>query len=176
MPLEQEIDDDAKQMANQSQRGTWWASGCCWKVAKAVKALPCCTMNAHICSCMFLGIMWKIYVGFVADIDIKILGVPPLGLGMPFLDNDTCAGVGGYLFLLGFFSLYDVTMDGWRDGWMDESREKASRKTTTKSFTICNNNDNFNSSSSLYWVLHLVLSFVGSFPFVDLPLEIDWMT
>jgi hypothetical protein len=24
MPLEQEIDDDAKQMANESQRGTWW--------------------------------------------------------------------------------------------------------------------------------------------------------
>ncbi len=24
MPLELEIDDDAKQMANQSQRGTWW--------------------------------------------------------------------------------------------------------------------------------------------------------
>jgi hypothetical protein len=34
---------------------------------------------------------WQIYVGFVADIDIKILGVPPpLGLGMPFLDSDTC--------------------------------------------------------------------------------------
>jgi hypothetical protein len=33
----------------------------------------------------------KIYVGFVADIDIKILGVPPLGLGMFFLDSDTCA-------------------------------------------------------------------------------------
>ncbi len=25
MPLEQEIDDDAKQMANQSRRGTWYA-------------------------------------------------------------------------------------------------------------------------------------------------------
>jgi hypothetical protein len=33
----------------------------------------------------------QIYVGFVADIDIKILGVPPLGPGMPFLDSDTCA-------------------------------------------------------------------------------------
>jgi hypothetical protein len=34
---------------------------------------------------------WQIYVGFVADIDIKILGVPPLGSGMPFLDSDTYA-------------------------------------------------------------------------------------
>jgi hypothetical protein len=37
---------------------------------------------------------WQLYVGFVVDIDIKILGVPPLGPGMPFLnsvDSDTCA-------------------------------------------------------------------------------------
>ncbi len=33
---------------------------------------------------MSSGIVWRIYVGFVADIDIKILGVPPPGLGMPF--------------------------------------------------------------------------------------------
>jgi len=32
-------------------------------------------------------------VGFVADIDIKILGVPPPGAGhaFPRLDSDTCA-------------------------------------------------------------------------------------
>jgi len=41
-----------------------------------------------------LLVVWRIYVGFVADIDIKILGVPP-GSGMPFLDSDTCAGGGG---------------------------------------------------------------------------------
>jgi hypothetical protein len=42
------------------------------------------------------------------------------GPGMPFLDSDTCAEAGGYLFLPGFFSLYDairgwmtVRMDGW---------------------------------------------------------------
>jgi hypothetical protein len=27
---------------------------------------------------------WQIYVGFVADIDIKILGVPPLEAGHAF--------------------------------------------------------------------------------------------
>jgi hypothetical protein len=40
---------------------------------------------------MFLGIVWRICVGFVVDIDIKILVVPPLGPGMPFLDSNTCA-------------------------------------------------------------------------------------
>jgi len=57
----------------------------------------------------------KIYVGFVADIDIKILGVPlpsPFGPGMPFIDSDKCTKEGGgggrYLFLPGFFSLYDA--------------------------------------------------------------------
>jgi hypothetical protein len=55
------------------------------------------------------------------DIDIKILGVPPLGPGTPFLDNDTCTKGGGYLFLSGFSSLYDAIhvwmtrqMDGWK--------------------------------------------------------------
>jgi hypothetical protein len=41
---------------------------------------------------------------------------------------------GGYLFLLGFSSLYDA-IHGWMDGSNDE---KNSRKTTTTSFTICN--------------------------------------
>jgi hypothetical protein len=50
----------------------------------------------------------QIYVGFVADIDIKILGVPPPS-DVPFLDNDkdTCEE-GGYLFLPRFSSLYDA--------------------------------------------------------------------
>jgi hypothetical protein len=45
---------------------------------------------------------WQIYVGFVADIDIKILGMPPLGPGMPFLDRDTCAEEGFICFCQGF--------------------------------------------------------------------------
>ncbi len=45
-------------------------------VAEAAKALPCCAMSARIRSCMSSGMVWRIYVGFVADIDIKILGVP----------------------------------------------------------------------------------------------------
>jgi hypothetical protein len=56
---------------------------------------------------------------FALNIDIKILGVPPLGAGMPFLDNDTCAeGGGGYLFMWGFSSLYDA-IHGWMTRWMD---------------------------------------------------------
>ncbi len=68
-------------------------------------------------------------------------GAPPLArLGMPFLDNDTCAeGGGGYLFLPWFFFLVwchpwmDDGMDGWRDGWMDGW-------VTWKSFTKNNHN------------------------------------
>jgi hypothetical protein len=37
-------------------------------------------MSAHIRSCVFLGIVWRIYVEFVADIDIKILKVPDVNL------------------------------------------------------------------------------------------------
>jgi hypothetical protein len=69
------------------------------------------------------------------------LGGPPPGSGMPFLDSDTCAEPWGYLFLSGFFSLYDA-IHGWMTGWMDDGMdgwmEKTSRKTTTTSFTICN--------------------------------------
>ncbi len=57
-------------------------------------------MSAHIQFFMSLGIVWRIYVRFVADIDIKIMGVPPPpGLGMAFLDSDTCAEEGGGLFI-----------------------------------------------------------------------------
>jgi hypothetical protein len=52
------------------------------------------------------------------------LGGAPLGPGMPFLDNDICAERGGYLFLLGFSSLYDA-IHGWMmrrmDGWMGKA-------------------------------------------------------
>jgi hypothetical protein len=45
----------------------------------------------------------QICVGFVVDIDIKILGVPPLGLGMPFLHSDTCAEGGLFISARVFF-------------------------------------------------------------------------
>jgi len=62
---------------------------------------------------MSSSIVWRIYVGFVVDIDIKIVGVPPPRPGMPFLNNDTCAEGGeGYLFLLGFSSLMMPSIDG----------------------------------------------------------------
>ncbi len=51
--------------------------------------------NAHVCVCVF---------------DIKILGVPPLGPGMPFLDRR--GGGVGYLFVSGFSSVYDG-IHGW---------------------------------------------------------------
>jgi hypothetical protein len=62
---------------------------------------------------------WQIYVGFVADIDTKILGVPPPPrLGMPFLDSDTCAEGGGrgIYFYQGFLP---CTMHPWMDEWME---------------------------------------------------------
>jgi hypothetical protein len=66
-----------------------------------------------------MGKDWRrqIYVGFVAILISKTWGCPPLGPGMPFLDNDTCAK-GGVLFLPGFSSLYDA-IHGWMTGWMD---------------------------------------------------------
>jgi hypothetical protein len=61
----------------------------------------------------------QIYVGFIADIDIKILRVPPLGPGMPFLDSDTCAEGGEGLFISArVSSLYDA-IHGWMTGRMD---------------------------------------------------------
>jgi hypothetical protein len=59
---------------------------------------------------MSSGIVWRIYVGFVADIDIKIWGAPS-GPSMPFLDSDTCAE-GGYLSVPGFSFLYNA-IHGW---------------------------------------------------------------
>jgi hypothetical protein len=58
------------------------------------------------------------------------------GPGLPFLDSDTCpeagGGGGGYLFIPGFYSLYDAN-HGWMMGRMD-----GKSFTTTTSFTICN--------------------------------------
>jgi hypothetical protein len=50
----------------------------------------------------------------------KSWGCPPLGLGMPFLDSNTCTkGGGGFIyFCQGFFSLYDG-IHGWMTGQMD---------------------------------------------------------
>jgi hypothetical protein len=45
----------------------------------------------------------QIYVEFVADIDMKILGVPPLRPGMPFLHNDTCTDWGLFISARIFF-------------------------------------------------------------------------
>jgi hypothetical protein len=50
------------------------------------------------------------------NIDIKILGVPPPGWDMPFLDSDTCAGGerGGVIyFCQGFLPCMMPSMDGW---------------------------------------------------------------
>jgi hypothetical protein len=76
---------------------------------------------------------WQIYVGFVVDIDIKILGVhPPPKHAFPRQQHMRRGG--GYLFLPGFlFSMYDA-IHGWMTGWMDGW--KASQKTTMTSSII----------------------------------------
>jgi hypothetical protein len=61
---------------------------------------------------MSSGIVWKIYVGFVANIDNKILGVPPLGLSMHFLNNNTCTERGVIYFCQGFLPCMMPSMDG----------------------------------------------------------------
>jgi len=54
-----------------------------------------------------------------ADIDIKILGVPPPRVGHAFpRQRHMHKEEGGYLFLPGFSSLYDA-IHGWMTGWMD---------------------------------------------------------
>jgi hypothetical protein len=49
------------------------------------------------------------------DIDIKILGVPPLGAGHAFPRQWHMRRGEGYLFLSGFSSMYDA-IHGWMDG------------------------------------------------------------
>jgi hypothetical protein len=61
---------------------------------------------------------WQIYVGFVADIDIKILGVTPLEARHAFPRQRHMRREGGYLFLPGFSSLYDAIHE-WMTGRMD---------------------------------------------------------
>jgi hypothetical protein len=69
---------------------------------------------------MSWGIVWKICVGFVADIDIT-----PLGAEHAFLRQQHMRREGGgrsYLFLPGFFSMYDAIherMTKWMDGQMN---------------------------------------------------------
>jgi len=94
--------------------GCWksWCLHCLWPV------------SAHIRSCMSSGIVWRIYVGFVANIDIKILEVHPLGPGMPFLDSDTCTEGGGggglFIYVRVFFPVWcHPWMDDGTDRWMD---------------------------------------------------------
>jgi hypothetical protein len=52
--------------------------------------------------------MWRRYVGFVVDIDIKILGVPSPEAGHAFLKQRHMSRGGDYLFLSGFSSPYDA--------------------------------------------------------------------
>jgi hypothetical protein len=57
----------------------------------------------------------KIYIGFVADIDIKILEVPP-GAGHAFPRHMRRGRV--IYFCQGFFLMYDA-IHGWMMGQMD---------------------------------------------------------
>jgi hypothetical protein len=54
----------------------------------------------------------KYTLGLLLILISKSGGCPALGPGMPFRHSDTCAEGGGYLFLPGFYSLYDA-IHGW---------------------------------------------------------------
>jgi hypothetical protein len=64
----------------------------------------------------------QIYVGFVADIDIKIFGGAPPGAGhaFPTQQHMRRGGRGFIYFCQGFLPYMMPSMDGWRDEWMDE--------------------------------------------------------
>jgi len=65
--------------------------------------------------------------------------VPPRGLGMPFLDINTCTGGQGWgVVYQGFLACMMPWMDDRTNGWTGHMMKKTSRKTTTTSFTICN--------------------------------------
>jgi len=73
------------------------------------------------CSVSDLDSCW--YVGFVADIDIKILGVAPPGAGHAFPNSDTCVEGKVIYFRHVFFHVWchpwmDDEMDGQTDAWM----------------------------------------------------------
>jgi len=63
---------------------------------------------------MSLGIVWRIYVRFVADIDIKIMGVPPPGAGHGFPRQRHMRRGGGWViyFRQGFLPCMMPSMDG----------------------------------------------------------------
>jgi hypothetical protein len=99
----------------------------CQRTAKAAKALSCCAMSARIRSCMSSGIVWRIYVGFVADIDIKILGVPPPRAGHAFPKQRHMHIRGEVIYFCQGFPPYMMpSMDGWWDEWMDGSCDEKS--------------------------------------------------
>jgi hypothetical protein len=68
---------------------------------------------------------------------LNLVTINTLGLGMPFLDSDTCAeGAGLFIFGKVFFLVwYHPWMDDETSGWMDG---KKFTKTTMTSFIICN--------------------------------------
>jgi hypothetical protein len=64
----------------------------------------------------------KYVLGLLLILISKSWGCPPLGLGMPFLDSDTCAKGGGVLFISArvFFLVWcHPWMDDGTDGWME---------------------------------------------------------
>jgi hypothetical protein len=73
----------------------------------------------------------KIYVGFVADIDIKILGVPPPGVGHAFPGQwHMRKGGGGGLFISA-----QVFFPVWCHPWMDDGTDgRMDGRVTWKNF------------------------------------------
>jgi hypothetical protein len=97
----------------------------------ATKNLDVCTTcdswDSNIQLTMVKDQRWQIYPKCHSNMKLmtilisKSWGCPPLGLGMPFLDSDTCAEEGGlFIFVTVFFLVWcHPWMDDKTGGWMD---------------------------------------------------------
>jgi hypothetical protein len=80
----------------------------------------------------FRALCGKYMLGLLLILISKSWGCPPLGLGMLFLDNDTCTRGGGLFIYAKVFFLVrchpwmDDGTDGRMDRWMDRSCDEKS--------------------------------------------------
>jgi hypothetical protein len=82
----------------------------------------------------------KYMLGLLLILISKSWGCPPHGPGMPFLDSNTCAEGGGYLFLPGFSSLYDA-IHGWMTGRTDDGLQEKRPRHPLLYVIICNGDE-----------------------------------
>jgi len=86
-------------------------------------------VHAYVLVCL-QALCGEYMLGLLLIFISKSWGCPPLGLGMPFLDSNTCAEGGGvFIFARVFFLVWcHPWMNDKTDGWMDG-------RVTWKSFT-----------------------------------------